>query len=109
MRGTILADASEQVDTFLRRGVGLMGRKGLPTGGGLIIRPCNSVVSFFMRFSIDVIFVDRRGTVLYLLRNMVPWRVSKMVRGAKFVVELPSGIIDESRTEVGDVLDIQAV
>jgi len=106
-RGAVLAETSEKVDTFIRRGIGLIGRSGLPPGGGLIIQPCHSVVSFFMRFPIDVVFVDGDGNVAYGLRNMVPWRTSKIVRGSKFVVELPAGTIDETGTEIGDTIRIE--
>lgn len=83
-----------------------MGRKSLPSGGGLIIQPCNSVVSFFMRFPIDVLFIDRDGKVCYLLPNMVPWRASRIVRQSKLVVELPMGTIASSGTQLGDEIQI---
>lgn len=105
-RGQILADRSEKVADPIRRGIGLIGRKALPDGGGLIIQPCNSVVSFFMRFPIDVIFVDDRGSVLYLLPDMVPWRTSKIVRGSKLAIELPAGTAARSGTQMGDVIQI---
>ena len=91
----------------MTRGIGLMFRKGLPEGGGLIIQPCKGVVSFFMRFPIDVVFLDREGHVVYLLRNMVPWRSSKIVSSAKMVVELPVGTIDASGTQEGDEIRIE--
>lgn len=106
-RDAVLAEASEKVDTPLRRGIGLIGRPGLPPGGGLIIQPCNSVVSFFMRFTIDVLFVNGEDKVAYALRNMAPWRVSRVVRGSKFVVELPAGTIDRTGTEAGDAIRIE--
>lgn len=108
-RGAALAEQSEKATTWWRRGVGLIGRKGLPEGGGLIIQPCNSVVSFFMRFTIDVIFVDDKNTVLHVLHSMVPWRTSRIVRGSKFVVELPAGKARETGTDVGDQLEISPV
>lgn len=104
--GQILATKCEKVTNPIRRGIGLIGRKSLPADGGLIIQPCNSVVSFFMRFAIDVIFVDGAMRVLYVLPNMVPWRVSKLVRGAKFVIELPSGTAAATLTSTGDMLRI---
>ena len=107
-RDTVLAERCDKAAPF-RRGIGLMGRASLPSGGGLIIQPCNSVVSFFMRFSIDVLFLDEKGKVLYLLKPLVPWRTSKIVRGSKLVVELPSGTIDHSQTEIGDLVEIQRV
>lgn len=107
--GEVLAERSEKVTNPIRRGIGLIGRKGLPPDGGLIIQPCNSVVSFFMRFSIDVIFVDVALKVLYIRSDMVPWRTSRFVRGSKFVIELPAGTALRARTAVGDELQIDAL
>lgn len=106
-RESVLASRSGKADTFLRRGVGLMGRKGLPEGGGLVIQPCNGVVCFFMRFPIDVVFIDRNGSVCHLLRSLAPWKASKIVRESKIVVELPPGTIETSGTQIGDRITIE--
>jgi len=105
-RGIALADEAEKADRFPSRGFGLMFRRSLPEKGGLIIEPCNSVVSIFMRFPIDVLFVSAEGKVLHVLRHMKPWRVSRIVRGSKCVVELPAGAIDRTATATGDTLRI---
>jgi uncharacterized membrane protein (UPF0127 family) len=105
--GTILAARSGKADTFLRRGLGLMGKRALPDGGGLVIQPCNGVVSFFMRFPIDVLFVGGDGKVCKTLPNLRPWKASKIVRGSKFVVELPAGTIEQSGTQVGDAVTVE--
>jgi uncharacterized protein len=106
-RDALLASRSRKADTFMRRGLGLMGRKSLPSGGGLVIQPCNGVVSFFMRFPIDVLFVDQQGTVCHLLPNLAPWRASKIVLSSRLVVELPAGTIERSGTRVGDSIRIE--
>lgn len=106
-RGTVLARESALADSFMRRGLGLMGKKSLPEGGGLVIRPCNGVVSFFMRFPIDVVFVDANGAVLHLVPNLTPWKTSKVVRGSKLVIELPAGTIGDTGTQVGDSISIE--
>jgi uncharacterized protein len=105
-KGTILATAAEKPGMG-RRGIGLMGRKGLPDGGGLILLPCNSVVCFFMRFAIDVVFVTKDDEVCYLRSQMAPWRTSRMVRHSRYVVELPAGKIEATGTELGDTLQIE--
>lgn len=106
-RDQTLADRARKATNFVSRGIGLIGRRGLGEGEGLVIQPCNGVVSFFMRFTIDVVFVDESGKVLKMLPRMVPWRASSMVRGSKLVVELPAGTLERTGTEVGDVLDLQ--
>jgi uncharacterized protein len=105
-RGTVLAECSGKVDTPISRGLGLMGKKGLPDGGGLIIEPCNGVVCFFMRFPIDVVFLDKEDQVVHLVEDIRPWRVSKIVRASKRVVELPTGTIARTDTQPGDTIAI---
>jgi uncharacterized protein len=108
-RDVVLAAQSSKASNPVTRGVGLIGRRGLPESGGLIIQPCNSVVSFFMRFPIDVVFLSKDLRVMHMIHAMPPWRTSKIVRGAKMVVELPAGTLRESNTEVGDTLSIESV
>jgi len=72
-----------------------MGRTGLPAGHGLWIEPCNSIHMFFMRFAIDVLFLDREGNVKRVLLNLRPWRVSPIVFGARTTVELPAGTLQD--------------
>ena len=107
-KGTTLATASRKVTGPVERGIGLIGRKGLEPGSGLIIKPCNSVVSFFMRFTIDVVFVGDGGEVLFVLHEMVTWRTSRIVRGSRYVVELPAGTAKATNTAIGDRLELSA-
>ena len=78
-------------DTFWKRGMGLMGRPELKPGQGLLLRPCGSIHTCFMRFPIDVIFLDAINRVVKVHQNVPPWR---MVRGgwkAHTVIEVQSG------------------
>ena len=93
-------------NTFASRFFGLMLKRTLSEGEGLIIKPCNSIHMFFMRLSIDVIFIDRNNTVVYLLEGIAPWKVSKVVWNSSFVIELPEGTINRTRTEIGDKIEI---
>lgn len=102
-----LAENSGRVRTPLSRALGLMGKKGLPPGGGLIIEPCSGVVSFFMRFPIDVVFLDKDRKVVHLVEDMKPWKTSKVLRAAKLVVELPSGTVATTGTQLGDSISIE--
>ena len=94
-------------DSFLSRGIGLLGRKGLEGGEGLIIVPNNSVHCFFMRFPIDVVFVSKQHQVVHIYNAMKPWRVSKIVKGAHYTVELEAGAALRANTQVGDRLQWQ--
>jgi uncharacterized membrane protein (UPF0127 family) len=87
----LLARRVERADNPWSRTRGLLGRPGLEPGHGLWLAPCRQVHTFFMRFAIDVVFLDRIGTVLRLCRRMAPWRVSPWVGGAVSALELASG------------------
>jgi uncharacterized membrane protein (UPF0127 family) len=69
---------------------GLLGRKSLAPEEGILLRPAGSVHTAFMRFPIDVVFVDREGEVLRIAEAVPPWRTAS-ARGAKAVVELAAG------------------
>jgi uncharacterized membrane protein (UPF0127 family) len=88
--GTTVCEHCLIADTALARMKGLLGRSELPAGEGILIRPCNSIHMFFMRFGIDAIFVDRDGTVLKIARNLKPWRMAG-ARRAHAVIELAVG------------------
>lgn len=88
---------------MLSRSVGLLGRKGLEPGGGLLISRTGSVHMFFMRFAIDAVFVDKARTIVKIVPNLRPWRVA-MARRAKSTLELPAGTAATLRLEPGMVL-----
>jgi uncharacterized membrane protein (UPF0127 family) len=94
-------------DGFITRGVGLLGRKSLDPDQGLLIQPCTSVHTFFMRFPIDVLYLGKEGEVIRAV-TMPAWRMSFGGRGAKSVLELASGTIDEHGIARGDRLKIVA-
>lgn len=106
-RGTILVEAGRVASNPISRMIGLLAQTGLDAGAGLLIAPCNSIHSFFMRFRFDAVFITRDGTVAHLIGDMAPWRVSKLVWGAHSVLELPSGVIAATATQVGDRLKIE--
>src|SRR5437764_3068149 len=101
-RQITLADKAERASTFWSRGRGLMLKPPLPAGGGLIIEPCNSIHMFFMRYPLDILFLDKEGKVIFMYKGIKPWRMGRVVRGAKMAIELPDGVIDNSGTQPGD-------
>ncbi|MBM3249956.1 MAG: DUF192 domain-containing protein [Candidatus Omnitrophica bacterium] len=106
-KATILATQVEIADTTLRRVKGLLGRKGLNKGQALVIRPCNSIHTFFMQFPIDVLFMDKNNRVVRALPEVKPWRLSAVYFAATYTIELPAGAIRESRTQEGDLLELR--
>lgn len=90
----VFADPCLVADSIATRFMGLMGKPTLDSGTGLLIEPCNSIHTFFMRFAIDVAYLASDAgnyKVLAIRRGMVPWRMDFPVFGARAVLELPAG------------------
>ncbi len=79
-------------------------RRALPEGGGLLITPCTSVQTTFMRFAIDVVFLDRDGQVVRIVPALKPYRAALGGRGAHSALELAAGAAERSGIVVGDRL-----
>jgi len=106
IKNICIAEEVETAESFAERLKGLLGRRSLPAGKGLLIRPCNSIHSCFMRFSFDAVFINSDLKVVYLTEKMRPFRISPVVRDAEMVLELPAGTISRTGTEIGDLLFI---
>lgn len=108
----IRPDGSELVarivvaDSLWSRFMGLMGKRELPAGEGICIRPCSSIHMFFMRFPIDAVFVDADGLVLRIYGSIRPWRVSGIVWKAKACVELAAGTAAAKGLHAGDRVEL---
>ena len=79
---------------------GLLGRKALGDGEGILLRPASSVHTWFMLFPIDVVFLDRDRRVLRVVPELRPWR-AVWCRGAADVLELAAGECAARGVEVG--------
>ncbi len=108
-RGTTVGDCIELADTSMTRMVGLLRRQGLGAGEGLWIRPSSGVHTFGMRFSIDVVGLDKELRIVKLWRCLRPFRITSVSLRLKSVIELPCGVITQSRMEVGDQLQVSPV
>lgn len=91
----------------LERMRGLLGRRSLREGEGILLRPAGSIHTFFMRFAIDAVFLDRELVVIGIERSLRPWRTAGR-RGAAAVVELASGECRRRGIELGDSLRVAA-
>lgn len=87
----------------LRRMRGLLGRRDLPQGEGILLRPAGSIHTFFMRFSIDAVFLNESGVVLGIAAGIRPWRVAAC-KSARSVLELAAGESERRGLEVGETL-----
>lgn len=105
-RNTILAENVVVADRLLPRAKGLLGRQEFKKGEGLILRPCNSVHTFFMRFPIDVLFMDRNNRVVKTIAVLKPFRASPVYFSASWTIELPAGTISATGTIAGDIITV---
>ena len=106
--GQVIAEAAELAVTSASRRRGLLGRDRLDPGAALIIAPCNSNHMFFMRFAIDVVYVDRAGRVRKIVRALRPWRISAAL-SAYAVIELGAGSLDGCDIQRGDRLYVETL
>src|SRR5258708_23571562 len=102
-RQTEMAHSVEVADHGAARRKGLLGRDELSAGEGLWIVPCESVHTFWMRFPIDLVYLDRHKKVKKVRSGVVPWRLSACL-SAHSVLEFPSGTIHSTQTKPGDLL-----
>jgi len=103
-RDCVLVEHPVMAKSLWSRFMGLMGRGSLPDGEGLVLEPANSIHMFFMRFPIDAVFVDRDWKVLHIAHGIAPWRLSRVVRRSRRVIEMPAGRCRQTGTEPGDQL-----
>jgi uncharacterized membrane protein (UPF0127 family) len=106
-RGTVIAEQVAIADSMLRRLRGLLGTRALPSRHGLLLRPCRQVHSFFMRYAIDLVFLDAADHVLRTVPRFPVNRMSPLVRAAASVLELPAGTLDATPAAPGDALRLE--
>ena len=93
-------------DTSAKRRTGLLKHARLEPGDGLWIVPCESVHTFFMKFAIDVLYLDKAKRVRKLKHAVAPWRLSACL-SAHSVLELPAGTLARTQTAVGDEISVE--
>ena len=104
-RGTVVCEHGVVADRPLSRMRGLLGRDSLPAGEGVLLQPAPSIHTAFMRFPIDVIFLDRNRHVVKVVETLSPWRMAS-TRGAHAALELAAGEASARGIELGDHLAV---
>ena len=99
--GRIVCENVKLADTYATRTVGLLGRRTLPPGYGVVLRPSFSIHTFFMRFPLDLIFLDVDLVVIKIAERLPAFRTASC-RGAREVVELAAGECARRGLAVGD-------
>lgn len=105
-RGVVIADHVQVATSFWARGRGLIGRRRVPAGFGLVIKPCRAIHTFFMSIPIDVAHVDRDGHILRILHEIPPWHLGPIVLNTTWVIELPAGTAKAKDIQTGDVVEL---
>ena len=106
--GAVVCERCEVPESSFGRARGLLGRDGLDAGEGMLIDRAGSVHMFFMRFPIDVVFLDRDRKVVGVRHGIRPWQVAA-ARRAVAALELPAGAAAEAGIEEGDVLALENI
>jgi len=106
-KNTVLAQNTVVADTVFRRLKGLLGRKDFIKGEALIIKPCNSIHTFFMQFPIDVLFVDKHNRVIKVISSLKSFRLTYIYFDASLTIELPAGTLESTSTQERDILILE--
>lgn len=104
-RNIVLAEEVKLANNFFTRLRGLLFTDSLANGHGLLIKPCNSIHAIGMTYAIDALFLDKENTVVGILPDFQPWKVSAIFFRAHSCLELPANTINKSGTTLGDRLE----
>ena len=107
-RNAVLGDAVDVADTSAKRRAGLLKHTRLEPGDGLWIIPCESVHTFFMKFPIDLVYLDKKKKVRKVRKAVPAWRLSACLT-AHSILELPAGTAEKTGTQKGDELSIETL
>lgn len=95
-KGEVLIDNIIWAKDTISRMKGLMFVKDMPNCNGFLIEPCNSIHTFFMKFSLDVAFLNKNNEVVKIFKNLKPWRITRIYFSAKKVLEMKAGTMPSS-------------
>jgi uncharacterized membrane protein (UPF0127 family) len=102
----VLANKARVANTYWSRLIGLLNRHSLEQGEALILKPSYSIHTLFMRFTIDVIFLDKTGRIIGALPLFRPFRISPIYPNSGVTIELPANTLKMTKTQVGDTIKI---
>lgn len=109
LNNKVIAEDVLLAKTLYTRLVGLMFRSSPPENSkGLLIDPCNSIHTCFMRYALDIVFMDSKNKVIKVIRNIRPWRMTWIYFRASRTLELPAGNLPLEVKE-GDCLEVENV
>ena len=106
-QNNIIADEVKVAENFFTRSVGLLCRKSILPSEALIIKPCCSIHTIFMKFSIDVLFVNKKNEIVALHQNLKPWRILPIHLRSHYVIELAAGQIAVNNICLSDIINLE--
>lgn len=106
-QNNLIADDVKVAKTFLTRTFGLIPRKSISKDEGLIIKPCCSIHTFFMKFAIDVLFINGKNEIVALYENVKPWRILPIHLSSGYVIELAAGNVYAKNIQKGDIIGME--
>jgi hypothetical protein len=106
--GEVIASNMKIATTMFERMKGLMFSEDLPDCDAFLIKPCNSIHTFFMLYSIDVLFLDAEFKVVKSIRNIKPWRMTWLYFNSSQVLEMKAGSLNVELS-VGDKLEVVCI
>lgn len=107
-QNNLISDNVNVAENFFSRAIGLIEKKSFPDAQALVIKPCNSIHTFFMKFPIDVLFVNKNNKIISIYENVKPNRILPVHFNSKLVVELASGQIRVNNICLGDIIRIES-
>ena len=105
-RNVDLGQKVRVASTLMARLVGLLSTSSLGSGEGLWLEPCSSIHTFFMRYPIDVLFMDADGKVL-AQRTYAPWKISGWHGKSRGALEFAAGTLARTATQIGDQIEMK--
>lgn len=106
-RGTTIIARALMTENFIDRFMGLMFKRPSPEFSALVIDRCESVHTFFMRFNLDLVFLDREGVVLRIINELKPFRISPVIVRAYYVIEMAAGRLNPDALSIGDIIEFE--
>lgn len=101
---TIISENLSIADSYFKRLKGLMFTNVLPSQNALQIIPCSQIHTFFMNYSIDVLYIDTDNNIISIDEELSPGKIGKHVKNAVSVVELPCGKVKSAHLKVGQTI-----
>lgn len=97
----------EVAESIISKSIGLIGRKEWGKSKGMLIPDSNAIHTFFVKFTIDIVFLSREFEVVKIKENLKPFRFSPIAWGAKHTLELPKGSVKNNNIQIGDKIIIE--